>query len=268
MLRQALDQRSTANRRLSELDSAEERDKRKRAIEAAQAKFEAARSQAASLRTAKAELRLASEQWETADNALKTFRTALERAATLEQALGDATRTHEEALARRSTAATAVMDARAESDAAEAAQQESRALLERLDRAMKARETAQRLTELQDKLKTAEDIRRQIEEADAALKLLALPDDAVPKLEQLDLEIVKLRAVAQAARPSVEVTYEPQAPGITLDGHPLENGEPRSFQGQAKLHVLGVGTVRRRSASKVLAHRDRERILVQHGSNH
>ena len=67
VLRQALDQRSTANRRLSELDSAEERDKRKRAIEAAQAKFEAARSQAASLRTAKAELRLASEQWETAD---------------------------------------------------------------------------------------------------------------------------------------------------------------------------------------------------------
>tara|TARA_R100001129_G_scaffold142595_2_gene103734 strand:- start:13800 stop:16430 length:2631 start_codon:yes stop_codon:yes gene_type:complete len=262
VLRQALDQRSTANRRLSELDSAEERDKRKRAIEAAQAKFEAARSQAASLRTAKAELRLASEQWETADNALKTFRTALERAATLEQALGDATRTHEEALARRSTAATAVMDARAESDAAEAAQQESRALLERLDRAMKARETAQRLTELQDKLKTAEDIRRQIEEADAALKLLALPDDAVPKLEQLDLEIVKLRAVAQAARPSVEVTYEPQAPGITLDGHPLENGEPRSFQGQAKLHVPGVGTVALNSGSND-AQDDRLEQLVE-----
>ena len=154
------------------------------------------------------------------------------------------------------------MDARAESDAAEAAQQESRALLERLDRAMKARETAQRLTELQDKLKTAEDIRRQIEEADAALKLLALPDDAVPKLEQLDLEIVKLRAVAQAARPSVEVTYEPQAPGITLDGHPLENGEPRSFQGQAKLHVPGVGTVALNSGSND-AQDDRLEQLVE-----
>ena len=242
-LRHALDQRAAANRRLSELDSAEERNKRKLDIEAAQAKFEAARSQAASLRTAKAELRLASEQWETADNALKSFRTALERAATLKQALSDATRAHEEALARRSSATTAVADARAESDAAEAAQQEARTLLERLDRAMKARETAERLTELQTKLTTAEDLRRQIEEADAALKLLALPDDAIPKLEQLDLEIVKLRAIAQSARPSVEVTYEPQAPSIVLDGHPLENGEPRNYQGRAQLHIPGVGTV-------------------------
>ncbi|TDH36281.1 DNA-binding protein [Pseudohoeflea suaedae] len=262
-LRQALDQRAAANRRLSELDNAKEREERRRAIETAQAKFEAARSQAESLRTAKAELRLVSEQRETADNALTSFRTALDRAATLTRSRDEASRAHEEAMARRNSAAAAVATARAESDAAETAQQEARTLLERLDRAMRARETAERLTELQDKLATAEDLRRQTEEADAALKLLALPEDAIPRLEKIDLEIVQLRALAQAARPSVEVAYEPQAPGVALDGHPLEDGVPRTYRGMAKLHILGVGTIALNSGATD-AGDDRLERLVEH----
>lgn len=37
----------------------------------------------------------------------------------------------------------------------------------------------------------------------------------------LDVEIAKLRAVAEAGRPTVAIAYEPQAPIITLDGSPL-----------------------------------------------
>src|SRR6185437_2280524 len=62
MLRDALDKRTAAARRLAELDRAEDRDERKRAIETAQAAFDAAKSQFETLRATKAEFKLLQEQ--------------------------------------------------------------------------------------------------------------------------------------------------------------------------------------------------------------
>ena len=221
MLREALDRRAAAARRLAELDRAEDRDERKAAIDAAQAAFDAAKSRSETLRAAEAELNFLRQQRDNAHREHAEFKSALERAAGLEIELGEAGRRRVEALANREAATAAAAMARAEIESAETEEQEARALLDRLSSAMDARQAAERLSELEKKLNAAENARREIEETEAALTLSRLPEKAVAELEALDIEIAKLKAVAEAGRPSVAISYEPQAPVVSLDGKPL-----------------------------------------------
>ena len=248
MLREALDKRAAATRRLAELDRAEDHDERRKAIEAAQAAFDAAKSRSEILRAAEAELNLLREQRDNAHREHKDFRIALERAAYLKIKLGEAERRRVEALANRDVAAATAAKAHADIEAAETEEEEARVLLARLNAALNARDASQRLAELEQKLEAAEKVRREIEEDEAALALLRLPEKAVTELEALDVEIAKLRAVAEAGRPSVAIAYEPQAPVASLDGEPLKGGEPRSYEGQAELAIPGVGVVTLRSS--------------------
>ncbi len=117
----------------------------------------------------------------------------------------------------------------------------------RLDAALNARKAADQFADLQQKLEAAEAVRKEIEEEEAALALLRLPEKAVTELEALDVQIAKLRAVAEADRPSVAIVYQPQAPAVSLDGEPLDGGEPRSYDGQAELVIPGIGVVTLRS---------------------
>jgi hypothetical protein len=247
-LREALEKRAAATRRLAELDRVEDRDERKRAVEAAQAAFDAAKSRSETLRAAEAELRLMREQRNNAHREHKDFRTALERAAALRFKLGEAGRRRMEALANRDAVAAATARAHADIEASEKEEQEARALLDRLDAALKARDAAEQLADLERKLETAEAVRRQTEEDEAALALLRLPEKAVAELEALDIEIARLRAATEAVRPSVAIAYEPQAPVATLDGEPLRGGEQRSYDGQAQLAIPGIGVVTLRSS--------------------
>ncbi len=246
-LREALDGRAAAARRLAELDRAEDRDGRRKAVDAAQAAFDAAKTQSEALRANEAELRLMREQRDAAERDLVAFRNSLERAADLEGKLAEAENMRREAVIRRNETAAAAASARAESDAAEAKEQDSRALLARLDVALKAREAAERLAHLEQRLDAAEAARRQIEDAEAAIALLRMPQDSVEELEAFDVEIARLRAIAEAGRPAVSVAYEPQAPMIRLDGSPLNDGELRSFEGNASLAIPGIGVVTLRS---------------------
>ncbi|WP_274626730.1 AAA family ATPase [Arvimicrobium flavum] len=242
-LRGALDQRAAAVRRLAELDGADDRDGRSKAIEAAQAVFDAAKAQAETLRAAEAELKLAREQHDSANRELKSFRDALEKAKSLRGRFTEAEGMRAQALARRDEVATAIGKARMETEAAETEELEARALLARLDAALKAREAAQQLSELEQKLEAAEECRRKIEDGEARLSLLRLPEKAVAELENLDVEIARLRAVAEAGRPSVAIAYEPNAPAVTIDGTALKDGELRGYDSQAQLAIPGVGVV-------------------------
>ncbi len=243
-LRVALDQRAAAAKRLAELDRADDRAERAKAVETAQAAFDSARSQAEHLRAAEAELALAREQRDGVERELEAFRTAIERAKELDGRLSDARLKRSEAVARRDASATAIARARADLEASEAAEQEARALLARLDAALRAREAAERLAEIEVRLTATEDARRQIEEGEAALALLGLSEKGVAELEGLDIEIAKLRAVAEAGRPSVSVTYEAGATAtMSMEGAPLKDGEQRGYDGEAELVIPGVGTV-------------------------
>jgi DNA repair exonuclease SbcCD ATPase subunit len=247
-LREALDKRAAASRRLAELDRAEDRDERRKAIETAQAAYDAAKSRAESLRAAEAELKLLQEQRDNAHREHKAFTAALDRASELKTKLGEAERQRAEAFARRDAVAAAAAKARADIEVAETEEQEAGALLKRLDAALNARKAAERLAEMEKKLDEVETVRREIEEGEAALTLLRLPEEAISELEALEIEIAKLKAIAEADRPSVAIAYEPQAPTVSLDGEPLKDGETHGYDGQAELVIPGIGLVTLRSS--------------------
>jgi DNA repair exonuclease SbcCD ATPase subunit len=249
-LREALDKRAAASRRLAELDRAEDRDERRKAIETARAAYDAAKGRAESLRAAEAELRLLQEQRDNAHRGHREFTAALERAAELKTKLDEAEHRRADAFALRDTAAAAAAKARADIEIAETEEREARALLKRLDAALNAREAAERLVEMEKKLAEVETVRREIEEGEAALTLLRLPEKAISELEALEIEITKLKAIAEAGRPSVAITYKAQAPVVSLDGQPLKDGEAHGYDGQAELAIPGVGLVTLRSSHR------------------
>jgi DNA repair exonuclease SbcCD ATPase subunit len=161
-LREALDSRAKAAKRLAELDRAEDREERRRAVDAAQKTYDDAKSRSEALRAVEAELRLARDQHDGAQKELGTFRAAAARAEALQDSLAEAERKRAEAISRRAAAAAALTKAHADSEAADKDEREARTLLARLDAALKARDAAQRLTNLEQTLAAAEAMRTRI----------------------------------------------------------------------------------------------------------
>jgi len=247
-LRQALDQRANAAARLVELDSPAEREERKAAIQRAQSKFDAAKAQNEKLKTAEAELKLVRERRSAADREFKAFAEARGKAALLQGSLSSAEIDRAEAIKRRREAADAIEMARKNVDLAETEEQELRERLTRFDAATKAREAHERLADLKQRLAEAEKLRQSIDEGEAHLALLRIPVKTIEELQACEVEIAKLRAIAEAARPSVSIHYEADAAGtVTLDGKPLTDGEDRTYDGQARLDVAGIATITLRS---------------------
>ncbi|MFC7397957.1 AAA family ATPase [Chelatococcus sp. GCM10030263] len=247
-LRAALDKRSSAMKRLVELDRAEDKQERRKAIETAQAAFDTAKTHSEKLKTAEAELKLVRERRDGADRELKAFRAALEKAKALQRGLQEAEQRRSEALGRRHATEAAIEKTRADVAAAEAEEQAMRDLLARLDAALKAREASERLIELKERLREAEATRQALEEGEAKLALVRIPPSAIDELQALEVELARLRAVEAAARSSVVIAYENDAAApVTMDGSPLTDGEERGFDGQARLSVPGIGTITLRS---------------------
>ena len=112
-LREALDRRAGAGKRLAELDRAQDRQERREAVERAEAAFDAAKTQREVLKAAEAERRLARERRDAASRDLETFRAALKRAEELGRRGLAAERDRGEAIERRRAALSAIQNARA-----------------------------------------------------------------------------------------------------------------------------------------------------------
>ncbi len=247
-LREALNKRASAMRRLAELDKSEDRQERRKAIETAQAAFDAAKAQGEALKTAEAELKLVRQRRDVAYNQFKLFRDALVNAEKLQEALQNADRRRSEAVSRRRDIAEAIEKARVDADAAELEEREARDLLARLDAAERAREAQERLAEFKDRLERAEATRVALEETEAKLALEKIPLNAIGELEALEIEIAKVRAIEEAARPTVAISYESELVSrVTMDGIPLAGGEERGYDARAQLAVPGIGTITLRS---------------------
>lgn len=247
-LRQALDQRANASVRLAELDSPAEREERRTAIQTAQIRFDAAKAQNEKLKTAEAELKLVRERRTAVEREFKAFTSAREKAALLQGDLSSAESKRAEAIKRRREAADAIEMAREAVDLAEAEEQELRERLARFDAATKAYEAHQRLADLKQRLAEAEKVRQSIEEGEAQRVLLQISTKSIEELQACEVEIAKLRAIDEAARPSVSIHYEADAAEtVTLDGKLLADGEDRTYDGQARLDVAGIGTITLRS---------------------
>ncbi|WP_420961634.1 AAA family ATPase [Brucella sp. IR073] len=242
-LREALQKRAAAKARLTELSRSEDRDERRKAIEAAQAAFDAARAHSEMLKTAEAELALARERRAAAEKELKAFQGALEKARALHDQWREAAARRNEIESRQRETTAAYDKARAEDEAAEAHAQEIGELVARMNAASKAREAWERLAELKDRLGQAEAIRHTMEENEAQLALEKIPLKALDELQALEIEIAKLRAAEEAARPTVAVSYEAGAAAVMMDGTPLGDGEQRGFDGHALIAIPGIGTI-------------------------
>ncbi|MDH2131920.1 DNA-binding protein [Sphingobium yanoikuyae] len=247
-LREALDQRGTSQRRLAELESPDARDARKQAVDAAEVAFDAARAQAERLKAAQAELDLAREQRDTALRDHRQFEEALAEARQLAEDSREANRRRDEAVERRRLTGETIADAQAEIEAAEADEKAARELLAILDAAIKARDAAERRAEWEERLQGAEAVRGTIETSEAQLAGIRLPDGAVDELADLDIEIARIRAVQDAARPTVTVAYDsPVGARVTMGDTTLGDGEERGYNSRAQLIAPGIGTITLRS---------------------
>lgn len=243
-LRGLFDQREAAQRRLAELEAEADRDEQRREIGRAEAAVEAAKAKVDRLRAAQAEHRLARERRDAATRELATFRDALQASTALASAITEAEARRAEAAERRHAASETIEAANRQAEAAETQEEEARALLVRLQTALRAREAAERRTGLTERLAAAEAAQRAIEEHEARLAHLKLSPKAVDALQAIEMEIARIGALAEAARPSVIVAYEPGAAvRVAMDGTPLDEGEARGFDARTDLTVPGVGVL-------------------------
>lgn len=247
-LREALDTRASTARRLAELDRPEDRQERQQAVEKAQAAFDQARAQTETLKAAEAGLKFTRERRDAIARDFKAMREALQKAELLRTTLGEAERRHAEASEKRRVTADAVAQARADADVADQKEQEARDLLARMDAALKARDASERHAALTGRLKEAENARLALEQEEARYAALKIDPKGVDDLQALEIEIARLHALEDAARPSITVVYEhASVDPVKMDGTPLSHAEERRYDEQAQLAVPGVGVITLRS---------------------
>jgi len=244
MLHGALDRRRSVQGRLGELENADEEAGRKTAISNAEAVLEAAKLHDKELKALDAEAALAASRRDEAQQAFDRFHAALTRSGDLARRFAVAEKELSTVGEQRTASLVESEAATAEVQAAEGEERVNRELLARLEAALRSRHAAERLAEVRLRLEQAEAARQQIEDGEAAHALLAIPADAIERLEALDLKIVRLRAAAEVGLPTLRIDYLEDASGsVSMDRQPLPGGEDRSFAGMAKLEISGVGTL-------------------------
>ncbi len=268
-LRQALDARRKAKKRLAELQNPDEADARRRKLEQAEAALQAARSHHDALKAAEAEAELCRSRRDDIARELGNHRTLLARARDLAEQLAPATVQRDRAVERRRQARAQAAAAAAAVDKAEQEEREAQELLARLDRAMRAKEAAERTAALQDNLRKAEAARQEVEQAKAALRTLRVPPEALDRLEAVETDLAGLRAAVAARSPSVTVQYAEGAEGsVCLEGEALAEGKDYPIGDPANLRIGGIGTLTiatkiRQSGSEELAEaEERHRALL------
>jgi len=248
VLRDALERRASDGKRLADLDTAEHRHERRRAVETAQARFDTAKAQSEKLRAAEAELKLALERLGGAEKDLRMFRAALDQARDVRGKLSVVHERRRQAMDRRREIGEAIARATADVDAAETGERQARERLTRCDAAVRAREASERLAKLQEQLSRGEALRQALEDGEAKRALVQISTSAVDELQAVEIELAKLQAVEDAARSTVCIDYAADAAGfVDMDGVPLPDGEERTYDQQARLLVPGIGTITLRS---------------------
>lgn len=232
MLHGALDRRRSVQARLSELENSDEEAGRKAAIANAESVLEAAKLHDRELKALDAEAALAASRRDEAQQAFDRFHAALNRSDELARRFAVTEKELSNAAERRAASLAESEAATAEVQAAEEKERVNRELLARLEAALRSRHAAERLAEVRLHLEQAEAARRQIEDGEAAHALLAIPADAIERLEALDLKIVGLRAAAEVGLPRLRIDYLKDASGsVSMDRQPLPGARTRALPG-------------------------------------
>lgn len=247
-LRVALDHRASQNRRLKELNSPEEVAARDAALATAQSHFEAAKSRHEVLERLKAELRLAQTNRDATGRELEQFQSALAAYASVASELRTLVPHLAEVTRQREEAKEAEHRARGSADAADKAEAEARAALDKHTVAQRATEAAKRLGILKNNLDKALSARSAIETLRADLSAKTVPDRAMAELQELENTLLRLRTIRDAARPSVIVEYDNGvSQRIMMDGVALEPSQERHYSDRTTLSAPGIGSIQLRS---------------------
>lgn len=243
-LREALDKRRAVRLRLEEIEEPDAKAARRAATRAAEANYEAAQRHNEALRTAEAELNLLRHRHATAASALSAFESAALRSDQLRQKQSAAQIERDQAKTRRATLLQKDAEARDAVIAAEHSEREARLLLSRVDAALKAREQAQSLAQLRERLARAETERAQVEAVAAALAAIDITPVSVKQLQELELDILRRRAARTAQLPSLRIDYLPGAENtVLIGGAPLAGEQDHGFEGATRLDIRGIGTL-------------------------
>ena len=241
-LHNALDERRTISRRLTELEAPDEVAARDRELKAAEEDWQAARAHGETLRAAEARLALAQEQHRMAALEHTRFETALHRLTQLQAQAATATERLEAARIAHADAVSQSTELEAAVQAAEAAERQAREAKSRLDAATAARDAAERFDAANARLEEASLIRDRIERGEATLAGLLVPPKTLEQLDSLELELARQRALQAMALPSLSMSYaDPAATAVRVGGEPLAHGEERRFTGRISVEIAQIG---------------------------
>ena len=243
-LRAALARRREVVRRLADIERPDEEAARRAALAGAEAAHAAAAADAAASAAVIAEAATLADRRQAAERALDGYRTRLDRARHLARRRDVAAARRDEALARRREAAASGEAAQDAASAAEREEEDARHLLARLERAMQARDAAERRAGLAKTLAEARAVREEVERIEARMGTLAIAADDLRRLEAQEIEIAGLRAAVAARAATVRAAYGPSCAGaIRLGGTPLREAEERPLPPVATIEIEGIGTL-------------------------
>lgn len=258
-LRDALDKRALAQNRLKELEIADDIEARNQAIIEAKEDLQKAEQYSEKLEAAEATLSLAKDRYESSERELRDFQNARGQAEIIGEKLQAASTKREIVNRQRDDAVAAAQKAHGEVQAAELAERQTRALLDRTEAGKRARGAAMQLDVLRNRLTAAEEAREAIELTEAEFALLDLPEGTIDALQKLDIKIAGLRATETASLPTVKIGYDRPGTPIMFDGLPMNHDEERSVRELAQVQIPGIGILTIRSNRKTSATEDLER---------
>lgn len=246
-LRDALDKRTIAQKRLKELEDADEMLARRQAIQKAKDEMRTAEQYSEALKTAEAALSLAQERYDSSARELEQFRKASTQAGLIGSKLRDAISRREMVSRHRDEAVAAAQRAQDEVRAAEGDERKARGVLDRIELARRARQAALEIEGLRQRLVAAEAAREAIERAEAEFALLDVPEGTIEALQSVDVKIASLRATEAASLPTVKIGYNQPDTQIVLDGRPMDQHEERFVRDLAQVQLPGIGELTIRS---------------------
>ena len=243
-LRGALDGRKRLTARCAELVDPAAIERRRLEKERTVTALDLARRHADALSEALKKRQVETERHAGALEKFNRFRDALDRSVVLLAEIDDKTGAHAVALTARDVALAAEQDAEQALQSAETEMNAARSGLRRAEAARHAQEARVQLSERRTTLGKAEESRRAIEQLAARGQALAIPDDAITKLEALDAEISSLRAARAAAAVTVTVDHAAgRAGAILVDGKPIADGVPWTVSRSQRFDIMDIGAL-------------------------
>ena len=240
-LQDEFDRRRDLRRELAELEHPEEEEKRKVRLAKAEAAHTEASRHAEAMERAKDVERAKRLEAERAEERFAALENALAEAAAATEAYQAAKKHEVHATEQQRLAEAAMSDAEKAHEAASNRAETTSDTLRQVMRAQAAATAIERRQELTERLKRAESLRQQVEQASADAKT-KVSDQVLVGLEALDETVRVLRRTRDIEAAAITMAYTSgRSDGISLGGNPLPDGKRMAIPDGALLEIEGLG---------------------------